>query len=88
MFKGKRKHDNSDKDEGRLRRRPESRQFLRHLTNKRRKDCMANDIYDVNLEYFPFQTLAEKAAQSEDTLPETPETPEKTDKVKKIEKVR
>ena len=68
MFKGKRKHDNSDKSDG-----PEK---------------LADDIYDVNLEYFPFQTLAEKAAQSEDTLPETPERPEKIDKVKEIEIVR
>ena len=40
MFKGKRKHDNSDKSDGRPRRRPESRQFLRRLTNKRRKDWL------------------------------------------------
>ena len=63
----------------RPRRRPESRNFT--PLNEQEVERLANDIYDVNLEYFPFQTLAEKAAQSEDTLPETPDRPEKTDKV-------
>ena len=87
MFKGKRKHDNSDKSDGPPSKKTGKPTIFTPL-NEQEAERLANDIYDVNLEYFPFQTLAEKAAQSEDTLPETPERPEKTDKVKEIEKVR
>ena len=77
MFKGKRKHDNSDKSDG-----PPSKKTAKPtiFTPLNEQDWLtaerlANDRYDVNLEYFPFHTLAEKAAQSEDTLPETPDRP-------------
>ena len=80
MFKGKRKHDNSDKSDGPLSKKTGKPSIFTPL-NEQEAERLANDIYDVNLEYFPFQTLAEKAAQSEDTLPETPDRPEKTDKV-------
>ena len=80
MFKGKRKYDNSDKSD-----RPPSKKTGKPSIfmplNEQEAERLTSDIYDVNLEYFPFQTLAEKAAQSEDTLPEFPDSPEKTDKV-------
>ena len=87
MFKGKRKHDNIDKSDGPSSKKTGKPTIFTPL-NEQEAERLANDIYDVNLEYFPFQTLAEKAAQSEDTLPESPGRPEKTDKVKEIEKVR
>lgn len=87
MFKGKRKHDSSDKSDGPPSKKTGKPTIFTPL-NEQEAEKLANDIYDVNLEYFPFQTLAEKAAQSEDTLPVTPDRPEKTDKVKEIEKVR
>ena len=87
MFKGKRKHDSSDKGDGPPVKKNGKPTIFTPL-NEQEAEKLANDIYDVNLEYFPFQTLAEKAAQSEETLPETPDRPEKMDKVKEIEKVR
>ena len=87
IFKGKRKHDNSNKSNGPPSKKTGKPTIFTPL-NEQEAERLANDIYDVNLEYFPFQTLAEKAAQSEVTLPETPDRPEKTDKVKEIEKVR
>lgn len=54
--------------------------------NEQEAEKLANDIYDVNLEYFPFQTLAEKAAQSTEHAQGV-----KTDdgtKVNEIERVR
>ena len=87
MFRGKRKHDNSDKNDG-----PPSKNIGKPTIftplDEQEAERLANDVYDVNLEYFPFETLAEKAMQSEDTLPETPDRPEKIDKVKEIEIVR
>ena len=86
MFKGKRKRDNSDKSSG-----PPSKKAGKAIIftplNEQEAERLANHIHDVNLEYFPFQTLAEKAAQSEGTLPETRDRPEKTNKVKGIAKV-
>ena len=87
MFKVKRKHDYSGKSDGPPSKKTGKPTIFTPL-NEQEAEGLANDIYDVNLEYFPFQTLAEKAAQSEVTLPETPDRPEKTDKVKEIEKVR
>ena len=87
MFKTKRKLDNSGKGEGPASKKNGKPTIFTPL-NEHDAEKLANDIYDVNLEYFPFQTLAEKAAQSEETLPETPDRSEKTDKVKEIEKVR
>ena len=79
--------DNSDKSDG-----PPSKKTgkptIFTLRNEQEAERLANDIYDVNQEYFPFQTLAEKAAQSEVTLPETPDRHEKIDKFKEIEKAR
>lgn len=86
MFKSKRKLD-TDKSEGPATKKSGKPTIFTPL-NEQEAEKLANDIYDVNLEYFPFQTLAEKAAQSEEALPETPERPEKSDKVKEIEKVR
>ena len=74
MFKGKRKRDNSDKSSG-----PPSK--------KAGKAIIFTPLNEQEAEYFPFQTLAEKAAQSEGTLPETRDRPEKTNKVKGIAKV-
>ncbi len=86
MFKTKRKLE-SDKVDGPPAKKNGKPTIFTPL-NEQEAEKLANDIYDVNLEYFPFQTLAGKAAQSEETLPDTPERPEKTDKVKEIEKVR
>lgn len=55
--------------------------------NEQEAEKLANDIYDVNLEYFPFQTLAEKAAQTTEHAQEGDKTDEGT-KVKEIERVR
>ena len=86
MFKTKRKLE-SDKSDGPPAKKNGKPTIFTPL-NEQEAEKLANDIYDVNLEYFPFQTLAGKAAQSEEMLAETPETSEKTDKVKEIEKVR
>lgn len=86
MFKMKRKLDPEKRDE------PPSKKHAKPTIftplNEQEAEKLANDIYDVNLEYFPFQTLAVKAAQSEEIPPEPPYRSEKTDKVREIEKVR
>ncbi|CAB4035042.1 Hypothetical predicted protein [Paramuricea clavata] len=86
MFKNKRKLE-ADKGDGPPAKKNGKPTIFTPL-NEQEAEKLANDIYDVNLEYFPFQTLAGKAAQSEEALSETPDRPEKTDKVKEIEKVR
>ena len=86
MFKNKRKLE-SDKFDGPPAKKSGKPTIFTPL-NEQEAEKLANDIYDVNLEYFPFQTLAGKAAQSKETLSETPETSGKADKVKEIEKVR
>ncbi|XP_028397367.1 protein piccolo-like [Dendronephthya gigantea] len=86
MFKSKRKLE-TDKNDGPATKKSGKPTIFTPL-NEQEAEKLANDIYDVNLEYFPFQTLAEKAAQSEEALPETPERPKKSNKVKEIEKVR
>lgn len=55
--------------------------------NEHEAEKLANDIYDVNVEYFPIKTLAEKAAQRE-PQPVEPENVEKNRKVEEIDKVR
>lgn len=53
--------------------------------NEQEAEKLANDIYDVNLEYFPFQILAEKAAKTKDDETVKAET---KNRVTEIEKVR
>ena len=57
MFKGKRKHDNSDQS-GWLPSKKTGKPTIFTPLNEQEAERLANDIYDVNLEYFPFQTLA------------------------------
>ena len=57
MFKGKRKHDNSDKS-GWLPSKKTGKPTIFTPLNEQEAERLANDIYDANLEYFPFQTLA------------------------------
>lgn len=85
-LKTKRKLD-PDRDEPSLTKKSTKPTIFSPL-NEQEAEKLANDIYDVNLEYFPFQILAEKAAKTGVDTSVTVERTNTENRVQEIEKVR